>query len=141
MDYTVYAGGLSGIPLQIGRDIAIDNYNNYLFFRGGEYDYYYISGDITQVGLDYNYNNCTVININYSHTDDMRMYYSVHTYDNISGTVYNGASVLCYTDISNTMPRLIDRGDIIVQTSIFFAITTAFCVYIFNSIFANVSRR
>lgn len=141
MDLSVYAGNVAGTPLQIGRDLARDSFDNYLFFRGSEYDYYFISGEITQEGLNYVYTNCSLVNLNYSHTADMTMYYSIRSYDNVSGTVSNPLYVVCYTDIAVNAPRLIDRGCVIVETTILFTIVVCVCVYCFNSIFANVSRR
>lgn len=141
MDYTVYAGNVAGTPLQIGRDLVKDSFDNYLFFRGSEYDYYFISGDITQEGLNYTYSNCIVINLNYSHTADMTMYYSMRSFDDVSGTVYNPLAVVCYTDISVSAPKLIDRGCIVVETTILFTIVVCLCVYCFSCIFSNVSRR
>lgn len=142
MDLSVYPGTLSGTPLQIGRDLVLDRFDHYLFFRSGEYDYHCIIGDdLVQDGLNYIYTDCTVININYSHTDDMRMYYSMRSYDNVSGTVNNNLSVVCYTDVTDSMPKLADRGGLIVQASLLFTVIFCFCVYVFNCIFANVSRR
>lgn len=141
MELSVYAGNVAGTPLQIGRDFAKDNFDNYLFFRGSEYDYYFISGDIVQNGLNYTYSNCTVINLTYSSSQEMNMYYSIRSFDNVSGSVYNPLSVVCYSDVAVTAPKLVDRGCIIIGTSILLIIGIYLCFRCFNSIFANVSRR
>ncbi len=144
MDLSVYPGTLSGTPLQLGRDLVTDfnQFDHYLFFRGGEYDYYCIIGsNIVQDGLSYIYTDCTLININYSHIDDMQMYYSMRNFDNVSGTVNNNLSCVCYTDISDCLPNLVDRGDLIVQMSILLSVGVCFFVYILDNIARCILRR
>lgn len=141
MDYTVYAGTLSGTPVDLARSALYDTYSNYLFFRSSEHHYTLIVGNID---FDtYQYTDCAVYQIYYHVTSDIStdryyQYYKVSDSDN--GYVHNPNNYQMYAS-TGYYPKLIDRGDIIVQATTLFVIVIFFSFLLFESMFNRVSRR
>lgn len=137
-DYSVYHAAVNSSVLSFARDVCVNYYGDYLFFRGGEYDYYLICGTLDFT--TFSFSDSTVYHWSYQYDHDINTYYyRVSSSDGQSGRVYNSASVVVYGSGAD-LPKLLDnRGDI-------YAISTAFglCVFfgswVISHLFSSVHR-
>ena len=131
--YSVYPGTVSGQPLQLARDMVNSGVSipHYLFFRGGEYDYYLITGDLEFSNGSFTFTDADVYQFNYAHTQQNQYYYAIYSRSE-SGSVSNQYSASVYSDLGS-FPQLIDRGGVSLEASILLAVAVFMqCIFILS---------
>lgn len=139
---TVAKGLYDSTALSIARDMASTSsiFDDYIFFKTGDYSYELIVGDIDFEHLTYS---------NASEYQIMRMietnpqvsYYQCFRFATLSsGTIHNDAGVLVYSS-DKASPQLVDRGGVYLESAILFSIVVLTLYLIINRIFDQVSRR
>lgn len=140
MDYTVYAGSISSTPLQYARDMidADGFFPHYVFFRGGDYDYYLITGDVQYSNSFFVFTDARIYHFNYSHSS-IQSFYVLESFSG-SGSVGNPGNAVVYSDRSG-FPRLTNREGVYLFAAFFFSFVV-FCVALwFSYLFRIVTRR
>lgn len=140
-NYSVYPGTVSGQPLQLGRDLVSSGIStpHYLFFRGGEYDYYMIIGDLEYNNGSFSFTDADVYQYNYAHTQQNQYYYAMYLRRE-SGSVSNPYSATLYSDLGS-FPQLLDRGGVTLEASILFSVVLLTLYIVIRDLFFPLLHR
>lgn len=137
MTYNVYQGTIATQPLQYARDWLSGYRGEYLFFRGGEDEYYLVRGDI-----DFDTLSCSDARVDliyYAYTDRNGRYYEIATFEHETVSINNSSHVLMYASDSR-YPHLISGGEFYALAALLF-VSVGFCSLAFSRIFGMVSRK
>lgn len=121
--YSIYDGSINTTVLTYFKDIVskVKLNENYVFFRGGQYDYYLIVSDsLTFNNNTFSSSNAHVYNIYSNSNYNSNYYFSFTEIDSFDLSVSNQ---LIYSDLGY-FPSLIERGYI-------YDFATLFIIYVF----------
>lgn len=137
MTYSVYPSTIGTQPLQYARDWLTGYRGEYLFFRGGEDEYYIIRGDI-----DFETMTCPDARVDliyYAYSDRNGRYYQIATFEHQDVTVSGSAGMLLYAS-DEKFPHLISGGEFYVFQTVCLLVF-GFVLCAFNAVFRLVSKK
>lgn len=133
MAYSVYEGNISSTYTNIFGDLNISPFDDYVFFRSGQYTYTLVVGDISLEGTTFTATD-TIKNYTIDTTSNSGYGSSVYNYfvTDESGFSLDVGSNLIYSNLGS-YPRLTERGEY-YELFTAFLLCLALCLYALRSV-------